>query len=98
MQASQKSQKIQSVESGRIKKSSFKPLFYLNNRHLQTILSNIIHPPFPIVTKQRLELEDGDYVDLLWSETRTPQTLPIMRLWNHPQNAKTLGLLTGGSL
>jgi predicted alpha/beta-fold hydrolase len=78
MQASQKSQKIQSVESGRIKKSGFKPLFYLSNRHLQTILSNVIHPPFPTVTKQRLELEDGDFIDLLWSETRAPQTLLIL--------------------
>ena len=78
MQASQKSQKIQSVESGRIKKSNFKPLFYLGNRHLQTILSNIVHPPFPKVNRQRLELEDGDFIDLLWSETRAPQTLLIL--------------------
>jgi len=78
MQASQKSQKIQSVESGRIKKSNFKPLFYLGNRHLQTILSNIVHPPFPKVNKQRLELEDGDFIDLLWSEARAPQTLLIL--------------------
>ncbi len=78
MQASQNSQKIQSVESGRIKKSGFKPLFYLSNRHLQTILSNVIHPPFPRVSKQRLELEDGDFIDLLWSEIRAPQTLLIL--------------------
>ena len=78
MQASQKTRQIQSVESGRIKKSTFKPLFYLSNRHLQTILSNVIHPPFPAVKKQRLELEDGDFLDLLWSETRAPQTLLIL--------------------
>jgi len=78
MQASQKSQKIQSVESNRIQKSTFKPLFYLSNPHLQTILSNIVHPPFPTVTAQRLELEDGDFLDLLWSETRAPQTLLIL--------------------
>jgi hypothetical protein len=78
MQASQKSREIQSVESGRIRKSKFKPLFYLPNRHLQTILSNIVHPPFPTFTKQRLELDDGDFIDLLWSETRAPQTLLIL--------------------
>jgi len=78
MQASQKPGGIQSVGSGRIEKSTFKPLFYLGNPHLQTILSNIIHPPFPAVKKQRLELEDGDFLDLLWSETRAPQTLLIL--------------------
>jgi predicted alpha/beta-fold hydrolase len=78
MQASQKSREIQYVESNRIQKSTFKPLFYLSNPHLQTILSNIVHPPFPTVTAQRLELEDGDFLDLLWSETRAPQTLLIL--------------------
>ena len=78
MQASQKIQKIQSEELTRIRESEFFPLFYLGNRHLQTILANIVHPPFPTITKQRLELDDGDFIDLLWSETRAPQTLLIL--------------------
>ena len=69
---------IQSVELTGIKKSEFIPLCYLGNHHLQTIMANIIRPPFPAVTKQRLELEDGDFIDLLWSETRAPQTLLIL--------------------
>ena len=78
MKASQKVQEIQSEELTGIKESEFFPLFYLRNRHLQTILANIVHPSFPAVTKQRLELEDGDFIDLLWSETRAPQTLLIL--------------------
>ena len=78
MKASPKAQEIRSVKSSGIRESAFKPLFYLGNRHLQTILSNIIHPPFPVVTNQRLELEDGDFIDLMWSETRAPQTLLIL--------------------
>jgi len=78
VKASQKVQEIQSIGLIKIKKSAFIPLFYLSNRHLQTILANIIHPPFPAVTKQRLELEDGDFIDLLWSETREPKTLLIL--------------------
>lgn len=70
--------KLQSVELTRIKKSDFSPHFLLRNRHLQTILANIIHPAFPTVTNQRLELEDGDFIDLLWSETRAEQTLLIL--------------------
>jgi len=61
-----------------IKQTAFKPAWYLRNRHLQTILPNIIHPRFPKVAKERLELEDGDFIDLLWSETRSPQTLLIL--------------------
>jgi len=78
VKANEKAREIQSIELIRIKKSEFKPLCYLSNRHLQTILANIIHPAFPAVTKQRLELEDGDFIDLLWSETRAPQTLLIL--------------------
>lgn len=71
-------EEIQSVELTGIKKSAFSPLFYLTNRHLQTILANIFLPPVPSVTNQRLELEDGDFVDLQWSESRAPQTLLIL--------------------
>jgi len=78
VKANEKAQEIQSLELIRIKKSEFNPPYYLTNRHLQTILANIIHPRFPKVTEQRLELEDGDFIDLLWSETRAPQTLLIL--------------------
>ena len=61
-----------------IKPTAFKPAWYLKNRHLQTILPNVIHPQFPKVEKERLELEDGDFIDLLWSQSRAPQTLLIL--------------------
>ena len=61
-----------------IKQSSFRPAFYLSNRHIQTILPNIIHPTHPQMEKERLELDDGDFIDLLWSQTRSPQTLLIL--------------------
>jgi len=61
-----------------IKPIAFKPVWYLKNRHLQTILPNVIHPAFPQVEKERLELEDGDFIDLLWSQTKAPQTLLIL--------------------
>jgi predicted alpha/beta-fold hydrolase len=61
-----------------INKSTFRPALFMRNRHLQTILPNIIHPQHPKLEKQRLELEDGDFIDLLWSQTRSPQTLLIL--------------------
>jgi len=61
-----------------VKPTAFKPAWYLRNRHLQTILPNIMHPRFPKVEKERLELADGDFIDLLWSETRSPKILLIL--------------------
>ncbi|MFT4650957.1 MAG: putative alpha/beta-fold hydrolase, partial [Flavobacteriales bacterium] len=61
-----------------INKSIFHPALFMRNRHLQTILPNIIHPQHPKLEKQRLELDDGDFIDLLWSQTRSPQTLLIL--------------------
>jgi len=78
MKASQKALELQSPGLTGIKKSAFSPIPCLRNRHLQTILANIVHPPFPVLRKQRLELDDGDFIDLLWSETRAPQTLLIL--------------------
>lgn len=61
-----------------IKQSSFHPAFYLRNRHLQTILPNLVHPQHPKLEKERLELNDDDFIDLLWSQTRSPRTLLIL--------------------
>ncbi|MCP4187875.1 MAG: alpha/beta fold hydrolase, partial [Gammaproteobacteria bacterium] len=61
-----------------IKPRAFKPAWYLTNRHLQTILPNIVQPPIPVVEKQRVELDDGDFIDLLWSQARSPNTLLIL--------------------
>ena len=61
-----------------IKQSAYKPAWYLRNRHLQTILPNITHPASPQVKKQRVELDDGDFIDLLWSNTQSSQTLLIL--------------------
>ena len=58
--------------------SAFKPAWYLKNRHIQTILPNIIHPPCPKNNKERIELKDGDFLDLLWGKHRSAQTLLIL--------------------
>ena len=61
-----------------IKQSAYKPAWYLRNRHLQTILPNLIQAAFPEVVKERVELGDGDFIDLNWSRTRSPQTVLIL--------------------
>jgi len=61
-----------------IQTSTFKPLWYLKNPHLQTILANIFHPPKPEINEETLELPDGDFLELAWTKYRSDKTLIIM--------------------
>ena len=51
--------------------SRFRPHPLLRNRHLQT-LWNQVFPPFgrPNLLRERLELPDGDFLDLCWSRQK----------------------------
>lgn len=63
-----------SHSGGRVIASEFKPSWLLQNRHLQTVFPNIIYPgPLPPLRRERLELPDGDFVDVDWTlGTRGP--------------------------
>ena len=61
-----------------VNQRGFIPAWYLRNRHFQTILPNIIHPASPRGQRERIELDDGDFLDLLWSKHRSAQTLLIL--------------------
>lgn len=51
-----------------IKRSSFKPAWWLPGRHLQTIVPNSLRPrPRVPLERQRVELPDGDFVDVDWT-------------------------------
>jgi predicted alpha/beta-fold hydrolase len=53
---------------GRIISSGFRPHPLLRNRHLQTIFPTLLRRTPPLqVRRERLELPDGDFVDLGWS-------------------------------
>ena len=47
-----------------ITRSEFRPLWYLRNPHLQTIMANIFHPTAPEVHLETLDLPDGDSLQL----------------------------------
>ena len=67
--------KIKSVVM--IIQSSFKPPPLLRNRHVQTILPFFIKAKNNIpYEKQRLELPDGDFVDVFWCERQSSNKLP----------------------
>lgn len=54
--------------TGKIIVSDFKPSWLLRNRHLQTIFPNVIFPgPRPPLRRERLELPDGDFIDVDWT-------------------------------
>ncbi len=44
--------------------SDFSPPPWLENPHAQTLLANLIHPPTPQVSREILELDDGDELEL----------------------------------
>lgn len=50
-----------------LKESHFDPPWWLKNRHLQTFWAPLAPKlPLPKLTRQRLELSDGDFIDMDW--------------------------------
>ena len=47
--------------------SRFKPAWWLPGPHLQTLWPNLLRHPRIAVRRERLELPDGDFLDLDWS-------------------------------
>ncbi|MHB8426043.1 MAG: hydrolase [Gammaproteobacteria bacterium] len=51
-----------------IVQSDFRPSRLLSNRHLQTVFPNVFYPPPRVkVRRERLELPDGDFIDVDWT-------------------------------
>jgi predicted alpha/beta-fold hydrolase len=61
-----------------IQQSSFKPLWYLKNPHAQTLLANLIHPPFPKVNIETVDLPDGDSLDIARGTARGENSVLIL--------------------
>ncbi len=62
-----------------IVKSSFRPAWWLTNRHMQTLCSTMMrHIKAPIDSTERFELPDGDFVDLAWAENGLSPDAPLV--------------------
>ncbi len=62
--------------------SHFQPAWWLKNAHLQTLWSPVFKKTQPVKTRlQRLELDDGDFIDLDWLENNNVEpTAPVLLL------------------
>lgn len=79
-----------------IKKSKFNPAWWLPGPHLQTIWGTTTRrPPQISVRRERLELPDGDFLDLDWAEPTYPKH-PSIKLETVPLVLILHGL--GGSI
>ena len=60
-------------------KSNFLPAWWLKNPHFQTLYYHLIKPKKDVnFRKERLELHDGDFIDLFWSEDNLSDTTPLV--------------------
>ena len=61
--------------------SEFKPAWWLTNSHAQTVFRTLTNRvSAPIDNTERLELPDGDFIDLAWAVNGLPQDAPLIVL------------------
>jgi predicted alpha/beta-fold hydrolase len=61
--------------------STFKPAWWLTNCHVQTIYSTLVSRPKAVIDyTERLELPDGDFIDLAWSTNGLKADTPLVVL------------------
>lgn len=62
-----------------IVQSTFKPAWWLTNPHAQTMFPTLTRRiQSPIVREERLELPDGDFIDLAWAEQGLSPDAPLV--------------------
>lgn len=61
--------------------SKFRPAWWLTNNHCQTIVSALLRfEKAPISFKERIELPDNDFIDLIWANKGLPPNSPLVIL------------------
>jgi predicted alpha/beta-fold hydrolase len=69
---------MEASTTGRIEQSDFRPAWWLKSAHLQTIWPSLFRPRRPLdVIWERMELADGDFIDLAWRRTQGPLVLML---------------------
>ncbi len=76
-------------------RNSFKPAWWLFNRHLQTWASKCRPSAKLLLVRERVELPDGDFIDLDWvnKEAKGPMILLLHGLEGSVQSSYIMGML-----
>ena len=61
-----------------ITESRFQPAWWCRNRHLQTLWPLAVKPPHPELKRERIELPDGDFIDLDWTRNENGPIVMIL--------------------
>lgn len=62
-----------------IVESLFQPAWWLRNPHAQTVYASLFRNiPMPEVREERLELPDGDFIDLVWRDQGLATDTPLV--------------------
>ncbi|GED22467.1 hydrolase [Halomonas halmophila] len=63
--------------------ADFRPVPGLANAHLQTLLPRVLPRPAPDMTRETLELPDGDFVELAWcGRSATSERAPLLVMFH----------------
>jgi predicted alpha/beta-fold hydrolase len=71
-------EKSRLVEIVPIIESSFRPAWWCHNPHLQTMWPLAVKPAHPPLGRERIELPDGDFIDLDWTTNSTGPLVIVM--------------------
>jgi len=72
LETSQLSENVPIIES------SFRPAWWCRNPHLQTMWPLAVKPDHPELRRERIELADGDFIDLDWTTNTTGPLVVVM--------------------
>ncbi|MEE8388717.1 MAG: hydrolase [Acidiferrobacterales bacterium] len=61
-----------------IVQSQFKPAWWCRNPHLQTLWPLAVKPPHPKLNRERIELPDGDFIDLDWTTNKNDPVVLVI--------------------
>jgi predicted alpha/beta-fold hydrolase len=82
------------MSEGNIIKSEFKTAYWLPERHSQTLFPTLFRRPIPLaLTEEVLELPDGDFVELAWTEPT--ESGPIIALFHGLEGSIDSGYVQG---